>query len=48
MNENQMKPVIWIGSSYEDWQTFPANVQDVWAMPCIWRNVARKQSMQNH
>ena len=29
MNENQMKPVIWIGSSYEDWQTFPANVQDV-------------------
>ena len=29
MNENQMKHVIWIGSSYEDWQTFPANVQDV-------------------
>ena len=29
MHENQMNPVIWIGSSYEDWQTFPANVQDV-------------------
>ena len=29
MNEKQTKPVIWIGSSYEDWQTFPAAVQDV-------------------
>jgi len=29
MNPNQNKPVIWIGSSHEDWQTFPDDVQDV-------------------
>ena len=30
MDENkQNKPVIWIGSSYEDWKAFPDDVQDV-------------------
>jgi phage-related protein len=29
MNEKQPKPVIWIGSSHEDWQEFPDDVQDV-------------------
>ena len=24
-----MRPVIWIGSSHQDWQTFPGDVQDV-------------------
>lgn len=29
MDDMQNKPVVWIGSSYEDWKTFPADVQDV-------------------
>lgn len=29
MNPRQNKPVIWIGSSYEDWKAFPDDVQDV-------------------
>ncbi len=29
MNEKQIKPVIWVGSSQEDWNTFPDDVQDV-------------------
>lgn len=29
MDENQLKPVIWIGSSHEDWLEFPDDVQDV-------------------
>jgi len=29
MNHRQNKPVIWIGSSHEDWKTFPDDVQDV-------------------
>ena len=30
MDENQHnKPVIWIGSSHEDWKAFPDDVQDV-------------------
>jgi phage-related protein len=29
MNDRQNRPVIWIGSSHEDWKTFPDDVQDV-------------------
>ncbi len=29
MNESQPKPVVWIGSSHEDWRNFPDDVQDV-------------------
>jgi phage-related protein len=29
MNEENSKPVIWIGSSYDDWLDFPDDVQDV-------------------
>ncbi|SFL33059.1 Phage-related protein [Nitrosomonas aestuarii] len=29
MDEKQLKPVIWIGSSHEDWLEFPDDVQDV-------------------
>ena len=29
MNEKQTKPVVWIGSSHEDWKDFPDDVQDV-------------------
>jgi len=29
MNKKQHKPVLWIGSSHEDWKTFPDDVQDV-------------------
>ena len=29
MDEKQIKPVVWVGSSHEDWKTFPDDVQDV-------------------
>ena len=29
MNTLRNKPVVWIGSSHEDWKTFPEDVQDV-------------------
>ncbi len=29
MNEKQTKPVVWIGSSHQDWKDFPDDVQDV-------------------
>lgn len=29
MEEIRTKPTIWIGSSHEDWKTFPDDVQDV-------------------
>ena len=29
MDKKQIKPVIWVGSSHEDWKTFPDDVQDV-------------------
>ena len=29
MDEKPIKPVIWVGSSQEDWKTFPDDVQDV-------------------
>ena len=29
MDETQNKPVVWVGSSHEDWKTFPDDVQDV-------------------
>jgi len=29
MDEKPQKPVVWIGSSHEDWITFPDDVQDV-------------------
>ena len=29
MDEKQIKPVIWVGSSQEDWKNFPDDVQDV-------------------
>ncbi len=29
MHEKSVKPVIWIGTSHEDWQAFPDEVQDV-------------------
>ena len=29
MSEKSVKPVIWIGTSHEDWRTFPDEVQDV-------------------
>jgi phage-related protein len=29
MTPLQNKPVIWIGSSHEDWKAFPGDVQDV-------------------
>lgn len=29
MNDEQLKPVIWIGSSYDDWKALPDDVQDV-------------------
>ena len=29
MREKSGKPVIWMGSSHEDWQAFPDDVQDV-------------------
>ena len=29
MDETPTKPVVWIGSSHEDWRTFPDDVQDV-------------------
>ena len=29
MDEEQLKPVVWIGSSYDDWKTLPDDVQDV-------------------
>ncbi len=29
MNDDKLKPVIWIGSSYDDWKGFPDDVQDV-------------------
>jgi phage-related protein len=28
-NEEEPKPVIWIGSAHEDWKAFPDDVQDV-------------------
>ncbi len=29
MSRENLKPVRWIGSSYRDWKSFPADVQDV-------------------
>ncbi len=29
MDESQPKPVVWIGSSHENWRAFPDDVQDV-------------------
>ncbi len=29
MDEKPIKPVVWVGSSHEDWRTFPDDVQDV-------------------
>ena len=29
MDETEPKPVVWIGTSYEDWKIFPDDVQDV-------------------
>lgn len=29
MGQTQLKPVIWVGSSYEAWKAFPDDVQDV-------------------
>lgn len=29
MDEKSIKPVIWVGSSLEDWKAFPDDVQDV-------------------
>ncbi len=29
MSNDKLKPVVWIGSAYDDWKTFPDDVQDV-------------------
>ncbi|MGH8498542.1 MAG: type II toxin-antitoxin system RelE/ParE family toxin, partial [Methylococcales bacterium] len=29
MNQEPSKPVVWIGTAYEDWLALPDNVQDV-------------------
>lgn len=29
MSKKRTRPVTWMGSSHEDWQTFPGDVQDV-------------------
>jgi len=29
MSDKQQKPVIWMGSSHEEWRSFPDEVQDV-------------------
>jgi phage-related protein len=29
MTTQQTKPVVWVGSSHEDWKAFPDDVQDV-------------------
>jgi len=29
MNDDQLKPVIWIGNAHDDWLDFPDDVQDV-------------------
>lgn len=29
MSNDKIKPVVWIGSSHDDWKDFPGDVQDV-------------------
>ena len=29
MNNDNLKPVVWVGSTYDDWKAFPDDVQDM-------------------
>ena len=42
MEKDILKPVRWIGSSYDDWKTFPDDVQDVMGYALYLAQVGKK------
>lgn len=47
MDKEILKPVRWIGPTYDDWKAFPAKVQDVLGYALHLAQTGTKQMLQN-